>query len=145
MEHFFLAPKGKEWSYLGGNDNWGLGIEGVDGTEHLEPYKTRVDIDLEMWGYPDLGVLLIYSKLGGGHRTKFTSKGDLGRLNQWVRTLQDDLMPVGLFLPFPQAWKAVKEFMQTDGQLPKSIEWVANRDLPPGTFPDPRDAKAIND
>lgn len=145
MERFFLAPKGKEWSYLGGNDNWGLGIEGVDGTEHLDPYRTRVDINLEMWGYPNLGVLLIYSKLGGGHRTKFTSKGDLSRLNQWVRTLQDDLMPVGLFIPFSIAWKAVKEFMQTDGQLPKSIEWIANRDLPPNTFPDPRAAKAIND
>jgi hypothetical protein len=35
--------------------------------------------------------------------------------------------------------------METDGQLPKSIEWVANRDLPPNTFPDPKDAVAIND
>lgn len=33
--------------------------------------------------------------------------------------------------------EAVKEFIETDGQLPKCIEWVANKDLPPGTFPDP--------
>ena len=39
----------------------------------------------------------------------------------------------------------VKEFMETDGQLPKSIEWVANSDLPPNTFPNPNDAVAIND
>jgi hypothetical protein len=31
----------------------------------------------------------------------------------------------------------VKEFIETDGQLPKCIEWVADNDLPPGTFPDP--------
>jgi len=31
----------------------------------------------------------------------------------------------------------VKEFIETGGQLPKCIEWVANKDLPPNTFPDP--------
>lgn len=145
MEQFFLAPEGKEWSYLGGNDNWGLGVEGVEGTGHLEPYKTRIDINLNMWGYPGLGVLLYYTKWGGGYSEHFTSKGDMSHLKEWVRTLQGDLRPIGLFIPFPAAWNAVKEFMETDGRLPKSIEWVANRDLPQGTFPDPQDAKAIND
>lgn len=46
-------------------------------------------------------------------------------------------MPVRLFIPFETAWKTVKEFTETEGELPKSIEWVANRDLPPGTFPEP--------
>nr|WP_292612931.1 Imm1 family immunity protein [Nitrobacter sp. 62-13] len=40
-------------------------------------------------------------------------------------------------MPFPVAWKAVKEFIETDGELPTSIEWVANSDLSPETFPDP--------
>jgi hypothetical protein len=145
LEPYFLAPKGKEWTFDTGNDNWGLSIEGVDGTGHLESYKTRVDIDLEMWGYPGLGVLLYYTKLGGGYRDRLSSKGDMSRLKEWVRTLQGDLRPIGLFIPFPVAWKAVKEFMETDGQLPKSIEWVANRDLPTNTFPDPNEAVAIND
>jgi len=35
-----------------------------------------------------------------------------------------------------KAYEAVKEFIETDGQLPKCIEWVADKDLPPGTFPD---------
>jgi hypothetical protein len=61
----------------------------------------------------------------------------LTRLREWVRSLHDTPLPVGLFIPFEQAWKAVKEFIETDGQLPKSIEWIANRDLPPNTFPDP--------
>lgn len=145
LEPYFLAPKGKEWTFDTGNDNWGLGIEGVEGTAHLEPYKTRIDINLLMWGYPGLGVLLYYTKTGGGYREHFTSKGDMTRLKEWVRTLQGDLRPIGLFVPFPTAWKAVKEFMETDGQLPKSIEWVPNNDLPANTFPDPNAAVAIND
>ena len=46
-------------------------------------------------------------------------------------------MPIGLYIPFENAWKAVKEYIVTDGELPKSIEWIANQDLPADTFPDP--------
>ena len=47
-------------------------------------------------------------------------------------------MPVGLYVPYEIGWKAVKEFIDTNGALPTSIEWVADdRDLPPNTFPDP--------
>jgi hypothetical protein len=90
-----------------------------------------------MWGHPALGVLIVYEKYGGGYREAFTSKGDMSRLREIVRTMQGDPMPVGLFIPFAEAWKAVKEFIETDGELPRSIEWVANKDLPAGTFPDP--------
>ena len=41
-------------------------MEGVDGTEDMEPNGGRIDVDLDMWGHPDFGVLLIYSKWGGG-------------------------------------------------------------------------------
>jgi Immunity protein Imm1 len=58
-------------------------------------------------------------------------------LNEHVRTLHDDPMPIGLYILFDQAWKAVQEFIVTDGKLPTSIEWINNRDLPPNTFPDP--------
>jgi hypothetical protein len=58
------------------------------------------------------------------------------RLKEWVRNLHNDPLPVGLFISFPKAYDAVKECIETDGQLPKCIEWVANKDLPPGTFPD---------
>jgi hypothetical protein len=51
--------------------------------------------------------------------------------------LHGDPLSVGLFVPFPVAWKAVKEFIETDGELPTSIEWIASSDLPPETFPDP--------
>lgn len=134
---YFITQPGHEWSYDGRNDNWGLRIEGLEGTEGLEPYKKRIDASLNMWGHPEHGVLIIYQKWGSGHREAFTSKGDLRRLREIVRTLQNDPLPVGLFIPFTEAWKAVKEFMETEGELPKSIEWIANKDLPPNTFPDP--------
>jgi hypothetical protein len=54
-----------------------------------------------------------------------------------VRSSHGSPLPVGLFIPYEKAWSAVKEFMETDGALPTSIEWIANRDLPPNTFPDP--------
>jgi len=97
-----------------------------------------------MWGHPDLGVLLIYSKWGGGVKEMYSSKGDLARLRKWVRSKQGTLLPVGLFIPHGTAWKAVKEFMETDGELPTSIEWVANRHLPQGTFPKQSDATAAS-
>jgi hypothetical protein len=114
-----------------------LNAEGVDGTELLPANAGRIDVDLDMWGHPELGVLLIYSKWGGGHRDTFTSKRDLTRLHDLVRSTHDTPLPVGLFIPYAEAWKAVKEFIETDGKLPQSIEWIANRDLPPNTFPDP--------
>ena len=46
-------------------------------------------------------------------------------------------MPAGLYIPFDRAWLAVKEFIETEGRLPTSIEWVSNADLPEGTFPEP--------
>jgi hypothetical protein len=137
LEPYFLAPKGKEWFYTGGNDTAGFRAEGLEGTDNMEPYKDRIDVHLSMWGNPNHGVLLIYHKYGGDYKEMYTSKGDLSRLGELVRSLHDDLMPVGLFIPFREAWKAVKEFIETDGALPKSIEWIANKDLPPNTFPDP--------
>jgi len=137
LERYFLAPPGKQWFDTGGNDTAGIGAKGVDGTAHLESEKGRIDLELMMWGNPDLGVLLIYRKYGGGFQDAFTSFSDLNRLGEFVRTLHGDKLPVGLFIPFEEAWKAVKEFIETDGRLPRSIEWIANKDLPPNTFPPP--------
>jgi len=72
------------------------------------------------------------------------SKGNLRRLREWVRSKQGTLLPVGLFILHGTAWEAVKEFMETDGELPTSIEWIANRNLPRGTFPDQSAAAAAS-
>jgi hypothetical protein len=136
LEPYFLKREPR-WFAGTGNDSAGFSAQGVDGTEHLEPGKDRIDVRLDLWGNPNLGVLMIWSKSGGGHREMFTSKGDMARLRELVRSTHDTPLPIGLFIPFDAAWKAVKEFIETDGALPKSIVWIANGDLPENTFPDP--------
>jgi hypothetical protein len=135
LEPYFLGPPERRLAVETGNDNVGIAAEGADGTEDLDPEEGRIDVDLDIWNHPDLGVVLIYSKWGGGLKQMYSSRGNLSRLHEWVRSKHGTPLPVGLFIPSATAWKAVREFMDTDGELPKSIEWVANRDLPPGTFP----------
>jgi hypothetical protein len=137
LEPYFLVRPERRWPFSGGSDSAEFSAEGVDGTDHLQANKGRIDIRLEVWGNAKLGVLLIYSKRGGGYKDVFSSKGDLTHLRELVRSTHDTPLPVGLFIPFESAWNAVKEFIETDGALPKSIDWIANRDLPPNTFPDP--------
>jgi hypothetical protein len=136
LKPYFIAPAGKEWFYAGGNDSASISLKGLEGTEHLPFGNGQIFIELAMWGDPDLGVLLIYTKAGGPSRDDFTSVGDLTKLKQWVRSLHGEPLPVGLFIPFAKAWLAVKEFIETEGQLPTSIEWIKNTDLPDNTFPD---------
>lgn len=137
LEPYFLTPAGRKKFFSDGNDSWGIGIWGVDGTEHLEPYKSRIDIDLTIQGNPKLGVLLCYRRSGGGQGMSYYSKGDLTRLHEWVKSTHDDLLPVGLFIPWEKAWNAVKEFIECDAALPTCIEWINANDLPPNTFPGP--------
>ncbi|MDC7785671.1 Imm1 family immunity protein [Rhodoplanes sp. TEM] len=137
IEEYFLAPPGREWSYKGGNDTWGLEAEGLYDTEGLTPETGRVDVTLYMCGHPDHGVYLVYHKWDGRTHQKdeYSSKGDLRRLHEWAYSRQGDPLPIGLFVPFPKAWFAVKEFIETDGKLPTSIEWVADKDIPASAFP----------
>lgn len=79
----------------------------------------------------------ISSPKARGVWTQYCVSGDLNRLNELVRSSHGTPLPVGLFVPFEQAWPAVKEFLLNDGRRPESIEWVANVDLPSNTFPDP--------
>ena len=138
LQPYVLAPRGKEWFYTGGNDSGSLSLKGLDGTEHLPYGNGQKCIELSMWGYSELGVLLQYARFGGGQpRQDWFSKGDMRRIRQWVRSLHGNPLPVGLFIPFDKAWLAVKEFMETEGQLPTSIEWVNSNDLPDNTFPEP--------
>jgi len=139
LEPFFLAPEGQQWSYLGGNDSWGMSVDGLYGTAG-RPEIDQVKVTLFMFGNPDLGAYFIYSKWDGRirHKDSYATKGDLSRLGEFVKSRHGTPLSVGLFVPFPVAWKAVKEFMETDGELPTSIEWIATRDLPPGTFPVPK-------
>lgn len=137
IEPYFFAQPGKEWFQNPRNDGAILMEQGAYGTVHLPLGDGRININLQIWGKPELGVLLVYSRLGGGHGDVFSSNGDMTRIREWVRSTHGDPLPIGLFIPFAPAYQAVKEFIETDGELPKSIEWIANKDLPPNTFPEP--------
>lgn len=138
LEPYFLTPTGRARFFSEGNDSWGLGADGVEGTAHLPPFKGRVDIELMIQGNPQFGVILCYLKLGPkGKGGSYYSKGDLTRLHEWVKSTHDDLLPVGLFIPWEKAWNAVKEFIERDAALPTCIEWINANDLPPNTFPGP--------
>jgi hypothetical protein len=138
LEPYFLAPPGREWSYYGKNDSWGFTVQGLDDTEHL-PEIQQVTVRLYMTGNPKHGVNLLYDRWDGRDRSRYryNSKGDLSRLREVVYTTHGTGLPVGLFIPFRAAWPAVKEFIETDGELPKSIDWIGDADLPPKIFPDP--------
>jgi hypothetical protein len=135
LERYFFAPIGQRW-FETGNDSAGFTAEGVEGTEQFELGKGRIDIHLVMNAHPAHGVLLTYMKQGGGINVSYYSRKDLGRLREWVYSTHGTPFPVGLFIPFEEAWKAVKEFIETDGALPRSIDWVVEYELPSGTFPD---------
>lgn len=138
IEHYFLAPPGTRWFFDTGIDGASFRVDGIDGTERLPPDDLgRHQITLILSGHPKLGVLLIWSKWDGKRKLTYNSKGDLRRLRELVDNMHGTSRPAGLFIPYDVAWKAVKEFLENDGALPKSIEWIASRDLPPNTFPDP--------
>lgn len=134
LARYFLTPAGRRDFFASGNDSWGLTAEGVDGTDHLPQLKGRVDVELTIQGHRDLGVMLQYRKTGRRPIEAFYSKGDLSRLRQWVKNAHGDPMPIGLFVPFDTAWKAVKEFMERDGALPAGIAWVASDQIPAEAF-----------
>jgi hypothetical protein len=136
LHHHFLAPPGERF-FEGDNDTAGLRVEGLDGTGHLERGKGRIDVRLSLCGHPDYGVLLFYSKWDGRNGGTFVSKGDLSRLREWVETYHEDLRSIGLFISCERAWQAVKEFIETDGNLPQNIEWIPADDLPLYVFPEP--------
>jgi hypothetical protein len=138
LQDYFLTTEGQSRLFDGGNDSWGLNAYGVDGTEHLLPGKGRIDIYLTIVGHRDLGVLLQYRRWGGRKDTYY-SRGDLNHLLDHVETVHGDLMPAGLFVPFPTAWSAVKEFIEHDGALPASIAWIADKEIPREAFPSPLD------
>lgn len=135
---FFSNPQAPYWFPGTGNDTASLRVVFGNPDDAFNVMHGGTEYRLNIWGLPDTGVLLIYETLGTKPNTAFTSKGDLTKLRDIVRSLHDTPLPVGLFIPFDRAWLAVKEFMETDGlRLPTSIEWIANKDLPENTFPDP--------
>jgi hypothetical protein len=118
LEPYFFAPVGKEWFQNARNDGAILMDQAAYGTDDLPIGNGRINISLQLWGKPRLGVLLVYSRLGGRYADMFSSKGNMTRIREWVRSTHGDPLPIGLFIPFVPAYQAVKEFIETDGELP---------------------------
>src|SRR5262249_61808984 len=79
LERYFLGSSGQRLAVETGSDNVGLAAEGAGGTEDLDPDEGRIDVDLDMWHHPELGVLLIYSKGAGGRKKVTDTTGDWSR------------------------------------------------------------------
>lgn len=139
IEHYFLKPAEQAWFFETGNDTAGFDADGIDGTAHLEARQARSNVSLSLAAHPRLGVLLQWSKWDGQLNYLYYAKGHSGRMREFVRNMHDDPLPVGLLVPFDIAWNGVREFLETDGRLPKSIAWIWAGDLPPNTFPEPHD------
>lgn len=127
----YFAAGGKLWASRG-YDNWALRAEGLYGTAIL-PRSDAVTVDLRMMGSPDHGVTLDFARWHGRIRRldRYCSVGDLSRLWRFTVSLQGDPYSLGLFIPFEEAFTAVKEFIESDGELPTSIGWVSGKDFPP--------------
>ena len=136
LEPYFLAPESTRWSFETGNDGGSLTLEGVNASEGLGARNGSTDIHLLMLGHRAHGVMLQYFHMGGGSGPSLYSCGDLRRVLDAFKTRNGDLVPLGLCVPFERAWCALKEFIEREGALPQSIEWIASRDLPKNVFPD---------
>jgi hypothetical protein len=127
----YFSAGGRLWASHG-KDSWVLRAEGLYGTAIL-PQPDAVTVDLRMTGSPDHGVTLDFARWHGRIRRldRYCSVGDLRRLRQFMVSLQGNPYSLGLFIPFEQAFRAVKEFIESDGELPTSIEWISGEGFPP--------------
>jgi hypothetical protein len=130
----FFIGSGSLWFDTGGNDSAALVARSVE--SGLSSHYRR-DVSLRMDGFPNVGVMLHHvTREPGGRFGRFSLRTSR-ELASHIRTLHNSPVPFGLITPFEQAFLAVKEFIENDGRLPKSIAWVHENDLPEGTFPLP--------
>ena len=130
LKKYFLAG-GRLWASQD-NDSWALRAEGLYGTVVL-PRSDAVTAELRMTGSPDHGVTLDFARWHGRIRRldRYCSVGDLRRLQRFMISRQGEPYSLGLFIPFERAFGAVKEFIESDGELPTSIEWISGDGFPP--------------
>jgi hypothetical protein len=127
----YFSAGGRLWASHG-NDSWALRAEGLYGTAVL-PRPDAVTVDLRMTGSPGHGVMLDFARWHGRIRRldRYCSTGDLRLLGRFMYSLQGEPYSLGLFIPFEEAFKAVKEFIESDGELPTSIGWISGEGFPP--------------
>jgi len=138
VEYCLCDPQRRAQYFADGYDGGCFAIEGYEDEKlvPISPYKGAV---LYMHMNPEHGIKLQHSCWDRrvGRRDTYHSRGNLSRLKEFVRSFHGTPLSVGLFVPFDVGCRAVKEFMETNGELPRSISWVSETDLPVGVFPDP--------
>ena len=139
VEQALSDPERLAQLFARGRDGACFSIEWIYDKNNSAPQYDLVGATLYVHMNPDHGIKLQYSKWDGriGEKKIFHSKGDLARLTQFVRSFHRTPLSIGLFIPFETGRKAVKEFLETDGELPRSIDWVSDDELPSEVFPRP--------
>lgn len=137
VEQGLSDPEKLAQLFAKGRDGGCFSIEWIYDKKNSAPQSELVGATLYMHMNPDHGIKLQYSKWDGriGEKRTYHSKGDLTRLKQFVRSFHRTPLSIGLFVPFEIGRRAVKEFLETDGGLPRSIDWVSEDDLPSEVFP----------
>lgn len=145
IDRCLLDPVARREFFSKGNDGGSFCVKGLYGTEGLPARGGLVTATLFLAMSPQYGATLQYTKWDGRveKQTSYNSKGDLKRLDEFIWSVHGTPLSVGLFIAFEGGWRAIKEFIQTEGELPTSIEWMSSRDLPPETFPNLGDPEAI--
>jgi len=102
-----------------GNDSWALRAEGLCGTAVL-PRPDAVTVDLRMTGSPTIAVTLDFARWHGRLRRldRYCSEGDLRRLGRFMYSLTGRPVFARTVHSFREAFEAVKEFIESDGELP---------------------------
>ena len=116
LEHLVLNPDGPGWQFT----EAGIDYFFDDGRKH----------HLIVLGDTELGYYLQFLGPKGcfGPDDIWLSLGDQSRLGEVV--CPDDWeASAGLFVPRPQAWRAIRHFCTTGGRSP-AIEWISHREVP---------------
>lgn len=138
VEKCLRDPGMRATMFTKGRDGGSFSVDGLYDTEGLPPRGGLVSAALYMYMNPESGVTLQYFKWDGRVQKSetFHSRGNLSLLNQFVRSLHGTPLSLGLFIPFEGGAVTVKQFLDSDGELPTVIDWVRGSDLPPETFPE---------
>jgi hypothetical protein len=139
VEACMLDPDERQAMFARGADGGSFIITSHVDTKTPPPLAGLMSSALFLSMVPDLGASLQYNHWDARlQKTRvFVSKGDLSRLGDFVRSFHGTPLSVGLFISFEDGFRAVKEFIETEGERPTSIEWIDAETLPPETFPDP--------
>lgn len=110
-------------------------LYGAQGTENEDPYSKRIDISLAVFLIPDVGMVLHWSKAGGGHSEHFYSRGDVLLYGQFASDGLGELISGAFVISPDQAWLAVTDFILRDGCRSDRIAWLDEADLPDEAIP----------